>query len=121
MDFTLAYGETPLTLLLLRGVVLHQQNSILNFSILVDRSKLKFGQNIKLLMPDHVILHWMHLLYIYKSYSQKNFFPTDYYSGGVFLHQHQKVPIPIEGGVFPPTFQTRISHWFFINLGSLEA
>ena len=87
-------------------MVLHQQNSILNFTNLVDRRKLKFGHNIKLSMLDHIILHWMHLLYIYKSYSQNNFFPTDYYSGGVFLHQHQKVPIPIEGGCFSTKIST---------------
>ena len=73
---------------LLGGGSLHQQNSILNFTNLVDSSKLKFGQNIKLSMPDHIKLHKMHLLYIYKSYLRKIDFSTYYYCGGVFLHQH---------------------------------
>ena len=85
------------------GVVLHQQNSILNFTNLVDSRKLKFGQNIKLSMPDHIILHWMHLLYIYKSYSQNNFFSTDYYSGGCFYTNAKKSLFLLTGGVFPPT------------------
>ena len=46
-------------------VVLHQQNAILNFTNFVDSRKVKFGQNIKLSMPDHILLHSMHLLYIY--------------------------------------------------------
>ena len=85
---------------ILGGVVLHQQNSILNFTNLVDSRKPKFGQNIKLSVFDHIILHWMQLLYIYKSYSQNNFFPTDYYSGGVVFTPTPKSPYSYWRGVF---------------------
>ena len=64
------------------------KNSILNFSNLVDRRKLKFGQNIKLSMPYHIMLHWMHLLYIYKSYLRKIDFSTYYYWGGFTPTRH---------------------------------
>ena len=84
----------------------HQQNSILNFTNLVNISKLEFGQNMKLSMPDHIILHWMHLLYIYKSYSQNNFFSTYYYPGGYKSTNTKKSLFLLTGGAFPPTLVT---------------
>ena len=87
-------------------MVLHQQNSILNLTNFVDSRKVKIGQNIKLSMPDHIILHWMHLLYIYKSYSQNNFFPTYYYPGGYKNTNTKKSLFLLTGGAFPPTLVT---------------
>ena len=52
---------------------------ILNLTNLVDSSKLEFGQNIRLSMANHIILHWLHLSYTCKRYS-KIFFSTLYLS-----------------------------------------
>ena len=73
------------------------KNWILNFTNSIDSSKLKFGQNINLSMPDHILLHAMNLLYIGNSYLGKSVFSTSQYSGVVFtptLHNSHTSPRP---------------------------